>query len=313
MPDTHNRIRITEVAPRDGLQNEPQPIAASDKIALIRALLTTGVDEVEVSSFVSARWVPQLGDASEVFAGIASLKPASMILSALVPNERGLDAALDVNARAGSRLIDKVSVFTSASETFSARNTNASISETLVRFQPVITRAHAAGLLVRGYVSCIIACPFEGPIHSDAVSDVSARLLDLGVDELDLGDTIGAADPTAIARLLDTITRRLGDRLTTAASSPALVLHLHDTFGRAADCAVEAFRRGVRSFDGAVAGLGGCPYASTPARRAPGNVDTDLLVRALTAAGATSVVDLPRLADAAAIARRIVTPRGASA
>lgn len=302
------RARITEVGPRDGLQNEPRAIPTADKIALVRALMATGVDEVEVSSFVSPKWVPQLGDAREVFLGIAHDKPRGMQLSALVPNEKGLDAALEVNQQAGARLIDKVSVFTAASETFSKRNTNASIAETIDRFRPVVARAKAEGLLVRAYVSCAIACPFEGPIDPVAVADVGARLLDLGAHELDLGDTIGAADPASIARLLDGITAHLGDRLRPRSPAGAdLVLHLHDTFGRAGACVVEAYDRGVRWFDSSIAGLGGCPYASTPTRRAPGNIDTELLLRALTSRGAAPPgINTPRLAAARDLARSIL-------
>lgn len=298
------RVRITEVGPRDGLQNEPRILSVHEKAELVRTLMVTGVDEVEVSSFVSPKWVPQLGDAREVFLAIAPDKPRGTELSALVPNEKGLDAALDVNQAVGSRLIDKVSVFTAASETFSTRNTNASIDQTLERFEPVIGRAHASGLRVRAYVSCVIACPFEGRIAPEAVADVGARLLDLGADELDLGDTIGAAEPQDIARLLDTIFSRFGHRLRPTSSAGAdLVIHLHDTFGRAAACAVEAYNRGVRSFDSAIAGLGGCPYASTSQRRAPGNIDTEVLVAALAARGGTTAIRLPKLQEAGRWAR----------
>lgn len=303
------RARITEVGPRDGLQNEPRAIPTADKIALVRALMATGVDEVEVSSFVSPRWVPQLGDAREVFLGIARDKPPGIVLSALVPNEKGLDAALEVNHQAGTRLIDKVSVFTAASETFSGRNTNATIAETIERFRPVISRARTEGLLVRGYVSCVIACPFEGPIDPVAVADVGSRLLDLGAHELDLGDTIGAADRASIARLLDTITARLGDRLRPRSpTSVDLGLHLHDTFGRAGACVLEAYDRGVRWFDSSIAGLGGCPYASTPTRRAPGNIDTELLVQTLASRGAAPTLNADRLAAARDLARSILAP-----
>ena len=302
------RVHITEVGPRDGLQNEPGIIPAADKVALVRSLMSTGVDEVEVSSFVSPKWVPQLGDAREVFLGIANDKPPGVELSALVPNERGLEAAIEINQQLGSRLIDKVSVFTAASETFSLRNTNASISESVARFVPVIKRSRAAGLRVRAYISCIVACPFEGPISPNAVADVGSRLLDLGVDELDLGDTIGAAEPSTIAALLDTITARLGDRLQPRASQGAeLVLHLHDTFGRAPACALRAFEMGIRSFDASIAGLGGCPYASTPDRRAPGNIDTETLLEALTQHGISTSVDRKRLAAAHELARSILS------
>ncbi|MDX2132174.1 MAG: hydroxymethylglutaryl-CoA lyase [Planctomycetota bacterium] len=309
-----DRVRITDVSPRDGLQNEPGVIPATDKASLVRAVVASGVDEVEVSSFVSARWVPQLGDAEEVFGLLAADPPHRCVFSALVPNERGLDAALAVNARCGRALIGKVAVFTAASETFSRRNTNASIAETLDRFAPVITRAHAAGVRVRGYVSCVVACPFEGPIAPDAVARVVARLRALGVDEIDLGDTIGAGTPQTIAEVLDAVRPAWGDFVPADALAPHgapagagyCTLHLHDTFGQAAACVRAALDRGVRSFDGSVAGLGGCPYASTPHRRAPGNIDTQVLVRTLRERGFSTDVGDAALAHAAAVARDLV-------
>lgn len=300
------RVKITEVAARDGLQNEPGVIPTSKKIQLVRALLETGADEIEVSSFVSPKWVPQLGDAAEVFAGVAPLKRAGVELSALVPNERGLNSALEVNQRAGTRLIDKVSVFTAASETFSKRNTNASITETLDRFGPVVERAKREGLRIRGYISCAIACPFEGAIDPQNVARVGVSLLDLGVDELDLGDTIGAGEPATIRALLRAVEAHSRNRLRSQGGAADLVVHLHDTFGRAGACALEAFRLGVRWFDGAAGGLGGCPYASTPGKRAPGNIDTETLIRALIADGAAIAVDLGRLQAAASLARSLV-------
>ncbi len=312
----NGRVRITDVSPRDGLQNEAVMVPAADKVALVRALCASGVDEVEVTSFVSPKWVPQLADAPEVLEACAAFKPATMVFSVLVPNEKGLDAALAVNDRCAAqvrgRLIDKVSVFTAASETFSRKNTNATIAETLARFQPVISRAKDAGLRVRGYVSCVIACPFDGPVDPRAVADVSSRLLNLGIDELDLGDTIGAGTPESTRRMLEGVGEALGGRLDfTSRGGPAsahtsTVLHLHDTFGRAASCALEALHLGIRWFDGAVAGLGGCPYASTPGTRAPGNISTEGLVLAIQNAGYQTGVNSERLAEAARVARSIV-------
>ncbi|HED53756.1 MAG TPA: hydroxymethylglutaryl-CoA lyase [Phycisphaerales bacterium] len=296
------RVRITDVSPRDGLQNEPMredgsPIPTADKAELVRALERTGVDEIEITSFVSPEWVPQLGDAAELCTMLAGTKPAGMTFSALVPNSKGLDHLLQANQDAGERLIDKASVFTAASETFSRKNTNADIAETLTRFKPVIARAHEEGLTTRGYISCVIACPFEGIILPEAVADVARRLLELGVDEIDLGDTIGAGvtETTAamLAAVLDVVP---ADRL---------VLHLHDTFGRAAECVRAALDMGLRSFDGSVAGLGGCPYASTDANRAPGNLATESLVRIILDQGFTTGVDLESLAKAADIAAGI--------
>ncbi len=291
-------IRITDVAPRDGLQNEPGTIATSAKVELVRLIERTGVDEVEVSSFVSPKWIPQLGDARDVFAALAGGKPNGICYSALVPNEKGLAAALEVNASAaGSNpLIDKVSVFTAASETFSQRNTNASVEETLARFEPVIRRAHEAGLDVRGYLSCVIACPFEGRIAADVVAHWARRLCELGVDELDLGDTIGAGTRDTIREMLERVQAELTDRQL----AQPLTLHLHDTNGLAAECVAEALDCGVRSFDASAGGLGGCPYASTPTRRAPGNISTLVLAQAVRDAGFDTTIEW----DAAVAASR---------
>lgn len=302
------RVRITDVSPRDGLQNEAGVIATPDKARLVRLLCEAGVDEVEVSSFVSARWVPQLGDAAEVFSLLHDAKPKGTLFSALVPNETGLEAALAVNQAAGTRLIDRVAVFTAASETFSKKNTNATIAETLKRFDPVIKRAKAAGLGVRGYVSCVAGCPFEGEIAPEKVSLVAQGLWDLGADEIDLGDTIGAAEPADIALLINAMTTRLGDRVL-----EQLTLHLHDTSGHAAESVGEALALGVRSFDASVGGLGGCPYASTSERRAPGNLSTQALVRTVAQAGFVTGVVPERLDAAAGFARDIVARARAGA
>jgi hydroxymethylglutaryl-CoA lyase len=322
-----NVVRITDVAPRDGLQNEPGVIPTAEKVRLVELLCATGVDEVEVSSFVSPKWVPQLGDAAEVFAALRERagvlesqppRPASgrgslsrPVFSVLVPNEKGLEGAIAVNGGAGGRLIDKVSVFTAASETFSKKNTNATIAETLARFVPVIERAHASGLRIRGYVSCVIACPFEGAIAPAQVARVAAELLELGVDEIDLGDTIGAGTPESVGLMLRTV----GEALDSATGPDAgawltdperLTLHLHDTFGHAAECVRAALDLGVRSFDGSAGGLGGCPYASTPGKRAPGNIATGTLVETVHRAGFRTGVDLAKLAEAAAFAMKMV-------
>lgn len=299
-------VRITDVSPRDGLQNEPGVIPTADKVRLVELLRATGVDEVEVTSFVSPKWVPQLGDAAEVITALAESQQHSPILSALVPNARGVESALALfHALARP---NKLSVFTAASETFARKNTNASIAETLDRFRPVLEQAHAANLPVRGYISCVIACPFEGPIAPAAVARVAEQLADLGVDEIDLGDTIGAGTPETTAAMLNAVAAAVGEDWLDFEheSLEYLTLHLHDTFGRAADCVKAALDLGVRSFDGSVAGLGGCPYASTPGNRAPGNIATEILVRTIHDSGHTTGVDLDRLAEAAAYARDIV-------
>lgn len=300
-------IRITDVAPRDGLQAETIPVSTERKAALVRAVQATGVAEVEVSSFVSPKWIPQLGDAAELFALLAPSKPDTVQYSALVPNEKGLDAALAVNQSARSahgveRLIDKVSVFTAASETFAARNTNATIADTIERFRPLIPRAHAHGLRVRAYISCVVACPFEGDIPPTAVAEVARALLDIGADEIDLGDTIGAGTPDSVAALLTEIIDVLDGRAVNDFGEPTLTLHLHDTFGHAAECVRTALEIGVRSFDASSGGLGGCPYASTPDRRAPGNIAMSTLVRTIEGMGFATGVDPVAQAEADRVA-----------
>jgi len=279
-------IRITDVSPRDGLQNESAPISTASKLALIEHLLACNFDEIEVSSFVSAKWIPQLGDAAELFALLNSLiatKPPqhTPLFSALVPNEKGMAAALEVNHRAGHALIGKVSVFTAASDTFCSKNINATIRESIQRFAPVIQAAHEQSLLVRGYISCIIACPFEGPIVPAKVLEVCHMLVDAGVDELDLGDTIGAGTPATTSALLDELIPHFNP------TNPTLPItyHAHDTFNTASACIIEALTHGIRSFDSSAGGLGGCPYATKGSLRAPGNINTSLLVQTLIHAG----------------------------
>ena len=316
------RVRITDVSPRDGLQNEPGAIATSEKLRLIELVRASGVDEVEVTSFVSPAWVPQLADAADVILGLARneadrrrgsigekpLHTGGPTLSALVPNEKGLAAALAADRRAraqhptaGGRVLSKVAVFTAASETFSHRNVNAGIAESIKRIEPVVAAAKAEGLAVRGYISCAIECPFEGPIPPEKVAQVAQALFDLGVEELDLGDTTGAAEAETINFLLHALIGRLGDRALEIST-----LHLHDTRGHAADCVREALQLGIRSFDGSVAGIGGCPYASKDGRRAPGNIATETLVRTVHDAGYATGVDLRALTDAALFARQII-------
>lgn len=284
-----DRVRITDVAPRDGLQNEPNPIPTDAKARLVRALARSGVDEVEVTSFVSRKWIPQLGDAEELCGLISPEKPAGIIYSALLPNAKGMERLVAMNDAHGG-VIDKASVFTAASETFAQKNTNATIAETLERFKPVFEMASANSLPVRGYVSCVIACPFEGPVSPVAVADVAGRLVEAGADEIDLGDTIGAGTPETTAAMLNAVFERM--------SAERITLHLHDTFGKAAECIRSALDLGIRSFDASAGGLGGCPYASTSDRRAPGNVSTSVLLDTIEAAGFTHGVDRQRLTEA---------------
>ena len=305
-------VRITDVAPRDGLQNEAAIVPVADKVRLIRALIATGADEIEATSFVSPKWIPQLGDAEEVLAALCGregieasrhqgIKREAPVISALVPNERGFERAMLFHDRlkdAGYPGGLKIAVFTAASETFSKKNTNATIAETIERFRAFIPDARRAGMAVRLYISCVVSCPFEGPIAPIAVRDVADQLLALAPGgELDLGDTIGAATVRDLDALLDVFTD---------AERAALTLHLHDTFGRAAACVARALERGVRSFDGAAGGLGGCPYAGTPDRRAPGNISTETLVHAIREAGFRTHIDESSLAEAGILARELV-------
>ncbi len=276
---TGQRVRITEVGPRDGLQNERRPVPTDRKVAFVDALSRAGFPEIEVSSFVNPARVPQLADAAEVFARIE--RRAGTVYSALVPNERGLDAALAAR-------VDKVAVFAAASEGFSRANTGASIADVLDRLAPVVRRARSLGLPVRGYVSCIVRCPYDGPVAPGQVRDACERILDLGVTEVDLGETLGVAQPDDIRRVLGA----LGERLPPS----AVTLHVHDTNGQGVANALAALEMGVRSFDSSAGGLGGCPFA--PGAR--GNVSTDALVQAVEGAGYSTGVDRAALARATA-------------
>lgn len=297
-------VRITEVAPRDGLQNEPSIVATETKRQLVRALDKTGVDEIEVTSFVRPGRVPQLADAEQLVGMLAADKPEGMLYSALVPNEQGLERLLEVNNVAP--VVDKIAVFTAASETFAQKNINASIDESIARFRPVIDMARQGGLLIRAYISCAFVCPFEGPIAPKAVTHVAARLLALGVDEIDVADTIGAASPEQVERVITEMFDRLGPCRDNEIGDPCLTLHLHDTHGGAAACVRRALALGVRSFDSSAGGLGGCPFAGGGKKRAPGNIATDLLVRTITEAGYKCGVDVRRLDEATSAARDLV-------
>lgn len=311
MPAQHppSTVRVIEVGPRDGLQNEAGRVPTGDKASLVRALIAAGLPEIELTSFVSPRWIPQLGDAAELLDVLAGNLPESVTFSALVPNAKGMERLLEANEAAvkatGRRAIDKVCLFTAASETFSQKNTNATIDETFERFAPVAASAREHGLQLRGYVSCAFACPFEGVIAIDAVVRVAERLAgDLGVDEVSIADTIGHATP-------DDVTERMAALGHLGTSM--LNLHLHDTFGRAADCVVAGLRAGVRSFDGAVGGLGGCPYASTPGKRAPGNIATGTLVQTIEGEGFATGVDHAALGMARGLADEFVAKARAGA
>ena len=267
-------IRITEVGARDGLQNEAGLVAIADKVRFIDLISETGVAEIEVSSFVSSRWVPQLADADEVFGRIRRRR--GVVYSALVPNEQGAQRALEAS-------VDKIAVMTAASETFSRKNTNATIEQTMLRAKAVVEAAHGAGLPVRAYISCAVACPYEGGIDPATVRDLAAGLLDLGADEIDLADTIGVAVPDDIDALYEGLAGVVEPSRTT--------LHLHDTRGTALACMMRGVELGVLNFDASCAGLGGCPFAPGAA----GNLATEDLVYLCDRLGWRSGVDLDRL------------------
>jgi hydroxymethylglutaryl-CoA lyase len=272
-------IQITEVGPRDGLQNEQENIPTDAKIKFINALSETGVPEIEVSSFVSPKWIPQLADASEVFSGIT--RREGVIYSALVPNERGFESALVCS-------VDKIAIFTAASETFNQKNINASIAESIERFKPVIKMAQQEKIPTRGYISTAFYCPFEEKIEPEQVVTVLNLLLELGVDEVSLGDTIGKAEPQdvrALLRLLLPILRK-----------DQIILHLHDTYDRAISNAVTAWEEfEITRFDSSAGGLGGCPFAPG----ATGNVATEDLVNAFKTLGANVPIDTSKVLEAA--------------
>lgn len=268
-------IRFVEVGPRDGLQNEPAVVPLEAKVRFVEALSEAGAGEIEAGAFVSPKAVPQMADSEELFRRVR--RKGGVTYSALVPNEKGLERAL-------SARVDKAAVFTAASETFNRRNINASIAESIERFRPVVAGAKAAGLPVRAYVSTAFHCPYEGPIAPEKVLPVAERLLDLGVDELSIGDTIGKAEPSEVRALLD--------RLLGIVPVGRVFLHFHDTYGRAVANALTAWKEyGATGFDASAGGLGGCPYAPG----ASGNVSTERLAAAFEAAGGRTGMDLGRL------------------
>lgn len=280
-------VEIVEVGPRDGLQNEPRAIPVAEKVALIDRLSRVGFRRIEAASFVSPRWVPQMGGSADVMARIERVP--GVRYAALTPNLRGFEDAMEAG-------IDEVAVFASASEGFSRANINASIAESLERFRAVMDAAAAANMPVRGYVSCVVDCPYDGPVAPEAVADVTAELLALGCHEVSLGDTLGRATPERVDAMLAAVLE--------VAGPDDLAGHFHDTAGHAVDNVMVAIGRGLRVFDSAVGGLGGCPYAPG----AEGNVATGRLAEALGAAGFEHGLDLDALAEAADMAAAMRGP-----
>ncbi|WP_286917680.1 MULTISPECIES: hydroxymethylglutaryl-CoA lyase [Pseudomonas] len=271
------QVRIVEVGPRDGLQNEQGQVRAEDKVALVDALVAAGLRHVEVGSFVSPRWVPQMADSTAVFAAIA--RAPGVTYAALTPNLQGFEAAIAAGA-------SEVAVFAAASESFSQRNINCSIAQSLQRFEPVLAAAVAHGIKVRGYVSCVLGCPYEGDIAPERVRDVGDAMLQMGCYELSLGDTLGIGTPGAARRLIDTVAQRV--------PRGQLAGHFHDTYGQAVANIYACLLEGVQVFDSSVAGLGGCPYAPG----ASGNVATEDVLYLLHGLGISTGVDLERVVQA---------------
>lgn len=271
-----NQVTLVEVGLRDGLQNEKTPVSPAQRAEWFNALVEAGHRRIEAGSFVSPKWVPQMAGTDEVMANIR--KPDSVTAEVLVPNRKGLEGALQTSA-------EVVAVFTAASESFNQKNINCSIEESIERFRPVVEGARAAGRRVRGYVSCVVGCPYEGHIAPARVADVTRRLMELGVDEISLGDTIGVARPREIHALLDAVLPVIG--------TERLALHCHDTYGQAIANISAGLQRGIRIFDSAVAGLGGCPYA----KGATGNVATEDVLYLLAGEGFETGVDLQQIAN----------------
>lgn len=281
-------VRIVEMGPRDGLQNEKQIVSTETKVELIARLGAAGLKAIEATSFVSPRWVPQMGDAADVMARIERLPGVSYPV--LTPNLQGFEAALAAGA-------GEVAVFAAASESFSRKNINCTIAESLARFEPVMAAARTAGVRVRGYVSCVLGCPYEGDIRPEAVADVAATLFAMGCYEVSLGDTIGAGTPGKTRRMLDAVARRV--------PVDKLAGHYHDTFGQAVANVYASLEAGVACFDSAVAGLGGCPYAPG----ASGNVATEDVVYMLDGLGIETGISLDALVDTAGwISERLGRP-----
>ena len=271
-------VSIVEVGPRDGLQNEKQIIPSQDKINLVNLLSQCGFKTIEVTSFVSPKWVPQLADAAEVMAGIT--RHPKIKYAVLTPNLRGYEGARQAQA-------SEVAIFAAASETFSQKNINCSIDESLERFKVLVDQAHADGIPVRGYISCVVDCPYEGQVNSQSTARVAEKLINLGCYEISLGDTTGKGTPQSIGQMLDTVLDII--------PLEKLAGHYHDTNGRALENIELSLDLGLRRFDSAIGGLGGCPYAPG----AKGNVDTAKVVQLMKHKGFTTGIDESSLNQAA--------------
>ncbi|MGH6940694.1 hydroxymethylglutaryl-CoA lyase [Hypericibacter sp.] len=270
-------VRMVEVGPRDGLQNEMKPVPAATKIALIDKLSASGLSVIEAGAFVSPKWVPQMADSAEVLAGIRRLPGRRYPV--LVPNLKGYEAA-------AAAQVDEIAVFAAASESFSQKNINCSIAESIERFRPVTEAAKRDRRRIRGYVSCVLGCPYEGEIAPAKVAEVSKALLDLGCEEISLGDTIGVGTPGKAQAMVETVAKQV--------PRERLAVHFHDTYGQALANILATLELGIDVVDSAVAGLGGCPYAPG----ASGNVASEDVLYMLKGLGIETGVDLDRLAEA---------------
>ncbi|MGM4905729.1 hydroxymethylglutaryl-CoA lyase [Tardiphaga sp. 866_E4_N2_1] len=268
-----DQVRIVEVGPRDGLQNEKMPVSVEDRIAFVKALVGAGLHTVEVGSFVSPKAIPKMMGSDQVFLGVRDLPGEFHVL---VPNEKGYEGAKAVGAKV-------IAVFASASEGFSRANINCSVAESIERFKPVIERAKADGIRVRGYVSCVLGCPYDGDVVPQAVVDVSKTLFDLGCYEVSLGDTIGVGTPSKARQMLRAVAGSV--------PMPKLAMHFHDTYGQALANLYAGMEEGCRVVDSAAGGLGGCPYAPG----ATGNVGTEDVVYMLEGMGIATGVDMNKL------------------
>ena len=284
------RVKIVEVGPRDGLQNEPGELSVATRVELIEALADAGLSNIEAGSFVSPKWVPKMAGSDQVFAALRARD--GVTYSALTPNMQGLQAALAAGVK-------EVAVFGAASEAFSVKNINCTIAESLERFKPVARAALDAGVAVRGYISCVVGCPYQGDIAPSAVVEVAQQLLDMGCYEISLGDTVGVGTPNRIGAMLEALQAHI--------STDKLAVHFHDTYGQALANIYRALEMGISTVDSSVAGLGGCPYAAG----ASGNVATEEVVYLLNGLGIEHGVDLAALAKAgAAISVKLNRPNG---
>ncbi len=271
------QVKIVEVGPRDGLQNEATPLCANDKISLIEKLSNAGVNYIESGSFVSPKWVPQMATSTEVFEKINRNKKVTY--AALTPNMRGFEAALAVNA-------DEVAIFGAASESFSQKNINCSIEESLERFAPIMQAAKQANIKVRGYVSCVLGCPYEGNIEPEKVALVAEKLFTMGCYEISLGDTIGVGNPASVTKMIQAVSAHV--------PTDKLAVHFHDTYGQALTNIYAALQLGITVIDSAIAGLGGCPYA----KGASGNVATEDVIYMLNGLGITTGINFKQVLQA---------------